>query len=215
MARIPLWFGKNDTLKCFEGISKFDLPVANGQENVCFASKVTTDSFILPWKTSIDYVYYDGTSGYYKAKQRDIEYYQSTQQLPDPLPEYSLSAFELAWGNALWIAIGVIIVYGVVLKINPDLVGEPTSNKLTEDQINEIKESVGGKDAYSDLLAWAAEALPPWEIKEFDEIMDAGDVKSIQTEVILLKSKYDQAVESDPQAVQEILRQQKKQKSEN
>ena len=72
MARIPIWFGKNDTLKCFEGISKFDLPVADGQENVCFASKVTTDSFILPWKTSVDYVYYDGTSGYYKAKQRDI-----------------------------------------------------------------------------------------------------------------------------------------------
>ncbi len=209
MARIPIWFGKNDTLKCFEGISRFDLSVADGQENVCFASKVTTDSFILPWKTSVDYVYYDGKGGYYKAEHEDIEYYQSTQQLPDPLPEYSLSAFELAWGNALWIAIGLIIVYVIVLRINPDLVGETSSNQLTEDQINDIKKSVGGEHAYSDLLTWSSEALTSSEISELNEIMNSGDLQRIQTELILLKSKYDQAVESDPEAVQEIIRQQK------
>ena len=35
---------------------------------------------------------------------------QTSEQLPTPLPEYQLQRFELIWGNALWISIGVCVI---------------------------------------------------------------------------------------------------------
>ncbi|KZR67266.1 MULTISPECIES: hypothetical protein [Prochlorococcus] len=92
---------------------------------------------------------------------------------------------------------------------------EASNHQLTDQEVSYIKNAVGGEEAYSDLVSWAAEALPPWEIKEFDEIMDSGDAKSIHTRVLSLKSKYDQALNTAPETVQELIRRQKSQGDQN
>ena len=100
-------------------------------------------------------------------------------------------------------------------KTKTETTTEESSNPLTDQEVTYIKNAVGGEDAYSDLISWAAEALAPWEIKEFDELMDAGDAQLIHTRVLSLKAKYDQAVNSAPETVQELIRRQKNQQNQN
>jgi hypothetical protein len=100
-------------------------------------------------------------------------------------------------------------------KTKTETTTEESSNPLTDQEVTYIKNAVGGEDAYSDLISWAAEALAPWEIKEYDELMDAGDAQLIHTRVLSLKAKYDQAVNSAPETVQELIRRQKNQQNQN
>ena len=113
MARIPMWFGKSESLNCLEGIDKFEISAAEGQVEVCYAAKVVNQSIFLPYRVYVDdYVLAKGDS-YYNLKPRSIRYYQSIGDLPNPLPKYSLNGMQILWGNALWIAIILFIIYCV------------------------------------------------------------------------------------------------------
>ena len=39
-----------------------------------------------------------------------ISYFQSIGELPTPLPKYQLNAFQMLWGNALWIVIAYFVI---------------------------------------------------------------------------------------------------------
>ena len=120
--RIPLNFGKSEDLKCLEGIENFDIPTADGLTEVCYAAKVATQSFFIPWRVYVDdYVFaIDGSeSGYYNTNDSVIKSLQSTEKLPTPLPEYKIQGFELIWGNAAWILVAYVVI-GTLIEIIKD-----------------------------------------------------------------------------------------------
>ena len=118
--RIPLNFGKSEDLKCLEGIESFDIPTADGLTEVCYAAKVATQSFFIPWRVYVDdYVFaIDGSSsGYYNTNNSLIKSLQSTEKLPTPLPEYKIQGFELIWGNAAWILVAYVVIATLIETI--------------------------------------------------------------------------------------------------
>ena len=118
--RIPLNFGKSEDLKCLEGIENFDIPTADGLTEVCYAAKVATQSFFIPWRVYVDdYVFaIDGSeSGYYNTNDSVIKSLQSTEKLPTPLPEYKIQGFELIWGNAAWILVAYVVIATLIETI--------------------------------------------------------------------------------------------------
>ncbi len=118
--RIPLNFGKSEDLKCLEGIENFEIPTADGLTEVCFAAKVATQSFFIPWRVYVgDYVFaINGSeSGYYNTNESAINSLQSTEKLPTPLPTYQIQGFELIWGNAAWILVAYFIVAYIIETI--------------------------------------------------------------------------------------------------
>ena len=118
--RIPLNFGKSEDLKCLEGIENFDIPTADGLTEVCYAAKVATQSFFIPWRVYVDdYVFaIDGSeSGYYNTNDSVIKSLQSTEKLPTPLPEYKVQGFDLIWGNAAWLFVAYVVIATLVETI--------------------------------------------------------------------------------------------------
>ena len=65
--------------------------------------------------------------------------------------------------------------------------------EITASQINEIKNSAGGEQAYANIINWAKTSLPQNQINAFDEVVNTGSVQAIQLAVAGLKSQYDNA----------------------
>ena len=110
---IPLYSWESVSLRCLKGIETFDIPTSEGLKEVCYAAKVSTKSIFLPWKIYIDdYVFSvdKPVSGFYEANESTINSLQTSEKLPTPLPKYQLQGFELIWGNALWISIGLCFI---------------------------------------------------------------------------------------------------------
>jgi hypothetical protein len=64
---------------------------------------------------------------------------------------------------------------------------------LTDSQVNTIKNSAGGEEAYSNLIGWAEQNLPRNTVEAFDTLCDSGDVDAIQLAVNGLKAQYENA----------------------
>ena len=64
---------------------------------------------------------------------------------------------------------------------------------VSQAQINQIQNSVGGENQYQKLMQWAGQNLPDKEINAFDGLINTGNVDAIQLGVQALKSKYDEA----------------------
>ncbi len=96
-----------------------------------------------------------------------------------------------------------------------DTTTQTSGTQLTDQEVSYIRNAVGGEDAYSDLVSWAAGTLAPWEIDNFNAINDSGNAEAIHAQVISLKAKYDQAVNSAPDTVQELISRQKNQQTES
>ena len=86
-------FGKSEDLKCLEGIEKFEITAAEGEVEVCYAAKISTQNIILPVGVKVDsYVLASDpiVGTFYSLEKEDITYYQIIGNLPDPLPKYEL-----------------------------------------------------------------------------------------------------------------------------
>jgi hypothetical protein len=68
----------------------------------------------------------------------------------------------------------------------------PTA-EITQDQINQIKNSAGGEKAYANIVNWAKSNLPKSSIDAFDEVVSTGSVQAIQLAVAGLKTEYNNA----------------------
>lgn len=66
-------------------------------------------------------------------------------------------------------------------------------------EAEQIYESVGGQDAYGDMLTWAADNLSESEIDAFNATINSNDVSSIQLAVRGLKARFDSEQTSEPQ----------------
>ena len=124
MGRRGMMFGKSEDLNCLEGTERFDLPTQDGAVDVCYSAKVTTDSFILPWRIYVsDYVFATDDDTYYQANDNQIEYLQTTNVLPNPLPEYRIGRADLFFGNLAW-----VVLVACLIKLGIDYFRENKTN---------------------------------------------------------------------------------------
>lgn len=65
---------------------------------------------------------------------------------------------------------------------------------VTDSQINEIKNTAGGEQAYADMVQWAGQNLDKKTISTFDDIIAKGNIDAIKFAVQGLKSQYQNAV---------------------
>ena len=65
--------------------------------------------------------------------------------------------------------------------------------ELSESDINQIKNSAGGDQAYSSIINWAKSNLDAKQITAFDEVINTGSVQAIQLAVSGLKAEYNTA----------------------
>ena len=54
---------------------------------------------------------------------------------------------------------------------------------LTDTDVDSIREMVGGKESYNELIEWAADRLPKREIEAFDEVVSQGNTEEIKVSV--------------------------------
>ena len=112
MARRGMEFGPGEEVNCLTDLERFKIPTQEGDVEVCYAARLVTDSFILPWRIYVkDYVFSSGDDTYYLPNEKSIEYLQSEGTLPDPIPEYTLTKVDLVSGNFLWIGLGFVLAY--------------------------------------------------------------------------------------------------------
>jgi hypothetical protein len=69
----------------------------------------------------------------------------------------------------------------------------PPAADLTQSQINQIQNSVGGEAAYQQLVGWASENFSQAEIQAFDNVVDSGNVDAINLALAGLKARYTDA----------------------
>ena len=131
MARRRMQFGAAEDLNCLPGIKRFEISTNDGEVEVCYAARVVTDSFILPWRIYVkDYVFSKNNYVYYIPNKVSVKYLQSEGTLPRLIPEYSLTKFDLFFGNFLWIILGLALAY---LGIASFFVKEDSQNQDNED----------------------------------------------------------------------------------
>lgn len=85
----------------------------------------------------------------------------------------------------------LVNAYLEIQKNNPQQVESEAD--VSEVQINNIKNSVGGENQYQQLINWASSNLSENEIDAFDSVVNSGNPAAIQLGVDALKSKYDNA----------------------
>ena len=73
---------------------------------------------------------------------------------------------------------------------------------LSDSEVNQIQNSVGGEAEYGKLVNWASENLDERSIKAFDNIIDGGNMMAIQLALNGLKSQYDSVNGSDGRMLQ-------------
>lgn len=61
---------------------------------------------------------------------------------------------------------------------------------LASSQVNTVYETVGGEEAYTDMVSWAAENLPPSDINAFNASIDSGDPDMMRFAVQGLSARY-------------------------
>ena len=70
---------------------------------------------------------------------------------------------------------------------------EASAIDLSESDINQVQNAVGGEQAYGDMLNWARTNLSQDEISAFDSIVNTGSVGAIRIAAAGLKAQYDAA----------------------
>lgn len=64
---------------------------------------------------------------------------------------------------------------------------------LTDQQVNTIKNDVGGPEAFDQVLTWANENLDPAYVQSYDNLVETGNFQAIQMALAGIKSAYDAA----------------------
>ena len=71
----------------------------------------------------------------------------------------------------------------------------PTANvpDLTQNDINVVKNSIGGEQSYNDVVTWAKDTLPASDSEAFNSLLETGNVGAIKLAAAGLKAQYDNA----------------------
>lgn len=77
-----------------------------------------------------------------------------------------------------------------------------TSVELSDAQINQVKNSVGGEAAYQQLTSWAADNFSPEEVEAFDSVVESGNMAAINLALQALYYRYTDAVGFEGETLQ-------------
>lgn len=80
---------------------------------------------------------------------------------------------------------------GELLETYMSLQPEPAA-ELTSDDVNELKASVGGEEAYNQITNWAASSLEDAELDAFNATIDSGTPAQIKMIMAGLQARYQQ-----------------------
>jgi len=75
----------------------------------------------------------------------------------------------------------------------PQQQAAPVSD-LSPQEVNVIQNSVGGQEAYAQMVQWASENLDPSYVDAFDNVIESGNMQAIQLAVAGLRSEYENQV---------------------
>ncbi len=67
------------------------------------------------------------------------------------------------------------------------------SADLSESEVNQIKNSAGGEQAYANIINWAKSNLDAKQLEAYNEVVNTGSLQAIKLAVSGLKSEYDNA----------------------
>ena len=76
-----------------------------------------------------------------------------------------------------------------------------TGEDIASAQIQGIKDSIGGDENYSKMVAWAIDNLPADEVKEFNSLTETANATAIKFAVQGLYSQYNNAMGVEPNLV--------------
>jgi hypothetical protein len=126
---------------------------------------------------------YEVSPGVSLIQEASTEYYENGGQLT----EETLARFGEMSSQEL------VAAY-LELQANAPQQQYEASPDLTDREVNFIQNSVGGQEAYSNLINWASDNLNPEYVQAFDNVVESGNVQAIQLAVAGLRSEYEQAV---------------------
>lgn len=78
----------------------------------------------------------------------------------------------------------------------------PQGRDMSDAEVNQIQNSVGGQEAYQQLTTWAADNFSPAEIEAFDSLVDSGNTSAIQLALQALYYRYTDAMGSEGEMLQ-------------
>ena len=64
---------------------------------------------------------------------------------------------------------------------------------MTDAQINQVQNSVGGEKQYNEIVNWASQNLPSEQISAFDDVVSTGNPEMIKLAIAGLKASYSDA----------------------
>lgn len=76
------------------------------------------------------------------------------------------------------------------------------SVELSDAEINQVKNSVGGEAAYQQLTSWAADNFSPAEVEAFDSVIESGNMAAINLALQALYYRYTDAMGYEGQTLQ-------------
>ena len=85
----------------------------------------------------------------------------------------------------------LIKAYMEVHSTQPQQAAPPA--EISTAEINQIKNSAGGEQAYAQIVNWAKSNVPSEQLTAFNEVVNSGSVQAIQLAVSGLKAEYDNA----------------------
>ena len=85
----------------------------------------------------------------------------------------------------------LIKAYMEVQATQPQQAAPPA--EISTAEINQIKNSAGGEQAYAQIVNWAKSNIPTDQLTAFNEVVNSGSVQAIQLAVSGLKAEYDNA----------------------
>jgi len=141
-------------------------------------------------------------------KDEEVEVAESEESRPDPsvAPAVALinDASDEYWKNGEKLSDDTIQkfssmssqqlvdAYIEISKTNPQqATGAPVD--LSDAQVNQIQNQVGGKQKYDQLVTWASNNLNEEQTGAFDNIINSGNTQAISLAVAGLKSQYESA----------------------
>ena len=125
---------------------------------------------------------YEYSPGAALIQEASAEYYQNGGQLS----EETLAKFGEMSSQDL------VRAYMEMQANNPQQQIETVD--LSEREVNFIQNSVGGEQAYAQMIQWAADNLDPTYVDAFDNVIESGNVQAIQLAVAGLRSEYERSV---------------------
>ena len=79
---------------------------------------------------------------------------------------------------------------------------EPQGVELTDAQINEVQNYVGGAEKYQELVTWAGENFSEEEITAFDSVVETGNIPAIRLALQALQYRYQDNMGVDGNMIQ-------------